>query len=301
MPGVILESSEYRLWEERSGAIPGVVCSARWPGVELFIREQNLSNVSTWGLKNSAHSVIVLLSGAVDRLETEVKGSVTPQDQLIPGEVWTFPAQEQYAGLAQGKVIRFADLFLDPGAVEEVTGRSFDLPSIQPRLGHYDDFLYKSIKQMESLIQQPDDLAAMLAQSLSHSVYMHVFREYTDQPQISVRRSHCASELSSQEKKILNQYIEEHLGRSISLHQLAMLISMKIHPFLEAFRESYGTTPTQYIIEQRLRRARLLLATTKRDITSIALDTGFSNHSHLTNAFRTRLGVTPKEFRAAHR
>lgn len=57
----------------------------------------------------------------------------------------------------------------------------------------------------------------------------------------------------------------------------------------------------QYIIAQRLRRARWLLMHTRNDITTIALETGFASHSHLTTAFKQHTGLTPLAFRQSRR
>lgn len=294
------ESSQENFRERFIGSAPQVTDSASWPGVEFLIFDQDLSSPSTWSKKSNEHVVTVFLSGFVEHMEMELSGNGVIQKTPLVGEICVFPAFEKRVGLAYGKRIRFAQLTLDPNSFQEVTGRHIDLPPIQARLGHYDEFLLKTVRRMEHLIQQADDMAAMLAQSLSQNVYLHVFREYTDR-QISTQRPHRVLRFLTHEKKKVSEYINENLDHSISLHQLAELVEMKLHPFFDAFRESYGTTPAQYIIEQRLQRAQLLLTTTKADITTIALDTGFSNHSHLTNVFRTRLGVTPKEFRAAQR
>jgi AraC-like DNA-binding protein len=47
----------------------------------------------------------------------------------------------------------------------------------------------------------------------------------------------------------------------------------------------------------RLTRARELLAT-QDDLARLALDLGFSSHSHFTTAFRRRYGDTPAQARA---
>jgi pSer/pThr/pTyr-binding forkhead associated (FHA) protein len=63
--------------------------------------------------------------------------------------------------------------------------------------------------------------------------------------------------------------------------------------------KSIGRTPAQYIIQQRLRHAQRQLANTKRDITTIAIESGFSSHSHLTACFHKHLGTCPSAFRKA--
>ncbi|WP_266158745.1 helix-turn-helix transcriptional regulator [Dyella silvatica] len=78
----------------------------------------------------------------------------------------------------------------------------------------------------------------------------------------------------------------------------ASLAGLRPAAFLAAFRHSFGISPMRYVMTQRLRLACSLLASTRQDITAIALATGFSSHSHLTAAFRQHFGTTPREYRA---
>ena len=60
-----------------------------------------------------------------------------------------------------------------------------------------------------------------------------------------------------------------------------------------------GMTPTNYIIERRLERAKELMQETDLPIADIALRSGFSSQSHFTTSFRRFVGVTPSSFRHA--
>lgn len=298
MPGVLISSSKVQPSDILPGRTPRILCAASWPGVEFFVKDQDISSPITWSIAENRHSVVVHLDGPIHRLETELEGAGALLNPPMNGEAWVIPAGEHYASFAHGKVVRFAELFLDPQAFKALTGRSLDLPPIRPVAGHYDEFLYRAVERLEHLAQQPGDMAAMVSESLSKTVYLHVLQEYAGS-RIPSRRPRRQRRFHLQEKRLLTDYIDENLDRRIVSSQLASLVAMKVHQFLEAFRESFGTTPAQYIIEQRLRRARWLLTTTRSDITTIAFSTGFSNHGHLTSVFRSRLGVTPKEFRAA--
>jgi AraC family transcriptional regulator len=59
-----------------------------------------------------------------------------------------------------------------------------------------------------------------------------------------------------------------------------------------------GIAPYQYLLQQRIERAKQLLKQTELSIVEIALDCGFSSHSHLSKQFRSFTGVTPKTYRA---
>ena len=57
-------------------------------------------------------------------------------------------------------------------------------------------------------------------------------------------------------------------------------------------------SPYQYLIQQRVERAKQLLKQTDHFIADIALDCGFNSHSHLSKQFRQLTGMTPKAYRA---
>jgi AraC family transcriptional regulator len=56
-------------------------------------------------------------------------------------------------------------------------------------------------------------------------------------------------------------------------------------------------SPHQYVMQQRVERAKLILSKTDLAIAAIALQVGFSSQSHLTQHFKRFTGMTPKQVR----
>ncbi len=94
------------------------------------------------------------------------------------------------------------------------------------------------------------------------------------------------------------EYIHEHLERDIKLSDLAGLIGMSQFHFSHLFKQSIGTSPYQYLLQQRIEWAKQLLKQTDRSIMDIALECGFNSHSHLSKQFRQLVGITPKAYRS---
>lgn len=61
------------------------------------------------------------------------------------------------------------------------------------------------------------------------------------------------------------------------------------------FKRATGISPHQYVIKQRVERAKLLLTTTDLAIAKIALQVEFSSQSHLAQHFKRLTGITPKQ------
>ncbi|WP_293028014.1 helix-turn-helix domain-containing protein [Moorena sp. SIO3I8] len=93
-------------------------------------------------------------------------------------------------------------------------------------------------------------------------------------------------------------YIDTNLDRDIKLAELARLLDMSQFHFSRLFKQSIGMSPYQYLIQQRVERAKQLLKLKDRLIVDIALECGFNSHSHLSKKFREFTGMTPKAYRA---
>lgn len=103
--------------------------------------------------------------------------------------------------------------------------------------------------------------------------------------------------LSPDNKKRLEKYIAEHLNQPLDLETLAGTTGLSKYHFLRAFKEDYGQTPMAAIRERRLKAAYSLLIASNTPVTEIAHKLGFSDHSHLSSAFKSQFGQSPSKLR----
>ena len=92
-------------------------------------------------------------------------------------------------------------------------------------------------------------------------------------------------------------YISQRFASPISVEALASACNMSVSALERRFRKHLGKTPRQYIVEVRLDNARQLLLETEKPIGTIALETGFADHSHFTRAFNRHFGESPRQAR----
>ena len=83
----------------------------------------------------------------------------------------------------------------------------------------------------------------------------------------------------------------------LALSDLAERAGLSPFHFLRIFRDVTGTTPHQYLVGARLRRAARLLLDTAQPVTRIAYDVGFEDLSNFTRTFRREIGCTPRAYR----
>lgn len=93
------------------------------------------------------------------------------------------------------------------------------------------------------------------------------------------------------------EYISRHFGDSISVDALAAACSISVSALERRFKKHFKKTPHQYINEVRLDNARQMLLESDKPIGTIALETGFSDHSHFTRVFRRHFGISPSQAR----
>ena len=72
----------------------------------------------------------------------------------------------------------------------------------------------------------------------------------------------------------------------------------KRRTFTRRFRQTTGTTLLQWLLSQRLARARRLLETTDRAVEWVALEAGFGSAVSLRQHFAASLGTSPTRYRA---
>jgi transcriptional regulator GlxA family with amidase domain len=85
-----------------------------------------------------------------------------------------------------------------------------------------------------------------------------------------------------------------------ALGELAAMVHMSRSHFSRTFHAVAGMTLRDYVRDLRLRHAEHLLRTSTRSLTYVASEAGFYDLPHLDKAFRQRLGISPRMFRARY-
>ncbi|MFI0544289.1 transcriptional regulator GlxA family with amidase domain [Streptomyces canus] len=93
------------------------------------------------------------------------------------------------------------------------------------------------------------------------------------------------------------QWALEHLDEPLTVPRLAEHAHMSLRTFARRFREETGLPPRQWIIKQRLDRARHLLESSSLTIDQIATDVGFATAASLRQHMSAELGVSPLAYR----
>lgn len=87
------------------------------------------------------------------------------------------------------------------------------------------------------------------------------------------------------------------LDQAQPLAALAQSAGMSLRSFLRHFRASTGLAPGEWLLRQRIERARGLLETSGSGVEQIALACGFGTAATLRHHFHRRIGLAPAEYR----
>jgi len=93
------------------------------------------------------------------------------------------------------------------------------------------------------------------------------------------------------------EFINEKYSENISVRDIASTIALSPSHFSRIFKKETGLTPQEYLIRVRLDRAKSFLMRSRKSVTEIALQCGFSSSAHFSSSFIKRFGKTPSEFK----
>lgn len=92
------------------------------------------------------------------------------------------------------------------------------------------------------------------------------------------------------------EFIRQHLNERIDLDQICRYAGLSKSTLLRAFAKSKGVTPYRYLETMRINEAKALLGKGMQPI-EVAMQTGFSDQSHLANYFNRFIGLAPGVYR----
>ncbi|MDN3691897.1 helix-turn-helix domain-containing protein [Chryseobacterium tructae] len=90
-------------------------------------------------------------------------------------------------------------------------------------------------------------------------------------------------------------YIKRNLHQKLSIETIAKLAYVSKSNFFKMFKDELGTSPNDFILQERISKAKELLAG-RNSIKETAFQTGFSDTNYFTRVFKQLEGVTPKSY-----
>lgn len=107
----------------------------------------------------------------------------------------------------------------------------------------------------------------------------------------------AANEPNNDRISYIIRFIQEHLTEDLSIEMLSEKAYMSASNFYRTFKHELGSSPNDFIIEERLKMAESLLRDPKLSIKEAYLASGFNSFSYFCRIFKKKKKVSPSEFK----
>ncbi|CAG4897107.1 helix-turn-helix transcriptional regulator [Paraburkholderia gardini] len=169
---------------------------------------------------------------------------------------------------------------------------------VQQGFGEWDAVLFHFSQTLVPILERPGEVNALLVDALAIAFCEHVVARY------------CASVASGpvqrpklapwQMQRIID-FFEANLNGNPSILDLASQCDLSASYFAEAFKQTAGISPHQWLLRRRIDRAKSQLRGTDASLAAIAADCGFFDQSHFSRVFVRLVGCRPKDWRLYNR
>ncbi|PZU94331.1 MAG: AraC family transcriptional regulator [Chelatococcus sp.] len=180
---------------------------------------------------------------------------------------------------------------LDRAPRDEATGRADGIGDIQ---GGQDVILAHLAQALLPALERPQEACPLFVDQLALTIQTHLMCRYGGMRPAPPPRNR---KLSRAQETLAKDMLCASLNGDILIGDIATACLLSRSHFIRAFRETTGSTPYQWLLTQRIRRARELLQVSALPLSDIAADCGFADQSHFTRVFSRMVGAPPAAWR----
>jgi len=103
--------------------------------------------------------------------------------------------------------------------------------------------------------------------------------------------------LGSARLRSIKELVQVKMEDDLSLDEMAQSVGLSTAHFARMFRKSTGETPHQFVLRQRIERAKAMLLAPDARVLDVAVACGFKTQQHFAQVFRDVCRVSPTEYR----
>ncbi|UZE50681.1 helix-turn-helix transcriptional regulator [Rhodopseudomonas sp. P2A-2r] len=241
------------------------------------------------------HLIVLHLTGPV-RIDGNVDDN--PSSKVVsPGCIGFWPAGRKFSITLRDQ-LETIHLYLSSTVMRKAAdqlGYVSGKISYRPLFAIKDELLEQLIMEAWRVAAKRSDRSNLYADQVALSIATRLVWINAQ----AIQEPECDKGLTSAQLEKIRNHIDQNLDSHLRLQDLSDLIGHSASYFSRQFKNATSKSPHQFIVVQRVERAKRLLRHTTNSIAEIALDCGFSHQEHLTHVFRRIAGVTPGSYRKA--
>jgi AraC family transcriptional regulator len=263
------------------------------PGLAV---DRHISKPNELEFSGCNHHLVCLLLSEGNRQKMTHIGENKSEKPQLKGEFWICSAQTSgvWAWDSTDKSLMFViDPLLLNQTAAEMSGLDANQVELLNTIGAHDPQI-DAIAHLFQAELDTDNMGGQLyAESLAQVFLVHLLRQYCV---LHPRTPSRPKELPSSQLQPALDYIHSYLDRPLHLAELADVSGLSQYYFCRLFKQSIGIAPYQYVLQQRMEKAKELLQQRKHTIAEIAALVGCTDQSRFTKHFKNYFGITPSLF-----
>jgi AraC family transcriptional regulator len=103
--------------------------------------------------------------------------------------------------------------------------------------------------------------------------------------------------LGSARLRRIKEFVDAKIEDELTLCEMAQAVELSTAYFSRMFRKSTGESPHQFLLRQRVERAKEMLRSADARVIDVAVACGFKSQQHFAQVFRHLCGASPTEYR----
>lgn len=240
-----------------------------------------------------------MLAGAID---VRQRGDGLLQHHIgTPGTIWLCPAGVRKDMLrVRGDAFDAVHIFLPSQLLSDTLLENYDIDpdSVCMRYdgGFHDPLIEQIGLGINRELEQGSPDSELIIDSLKTALAAYLLKQHSSATH-RVVSSTAVGALDPQRLKRVKDYINEGIGQSLRLSDLASQAQLSPFHFSRAFKLATGLKPHAYVLHLRVEKAKCLIQQARQPLCQIADKTGFSSQAHMSKVFRKVTGLSPKEFK----
>ncbi|HKE24336.1 MAG TPA: AraC family transcriptional regulator [Bryobacteraceae bacterium] len=233
--------------------------------------------------QHSRASIAIVVSGTFQYRTSAGRGLMTPGSVLLGNAGDSFTCGHEHG--AGDRCVSFS---FTPEFCHRFAGPAparFHTPRIPP------------LRALSPLVAKASELLSRAGQIEIEDLGMQLFTQVAGFASGASRATAAADASSLARVTRVIRMIDNEPDAPHGMPSLARAARLSLFHFLRVFEAVTGTTPHQYLLRLRLRRAAVRLRIEPAKVLDIALDCGFGDVANFNRAFRAEFGVSPRGWR----